>query len=121
MCDTMQVNKLLGHPSEGTTKKTANEASTVLTGDFRPCVEYSKTKACRRAVPKTTGSRATKHAERSFADLVGGMHVPSLGGSKYVMIFVGDRTRFKVVNVLNKNDATSAMRSFIAGYVTPGK
>ena len=77
--NTMKIYKLLGHPSEEITKKTARKVSIVLTCEFRSCVGCSKANAGRHALPKTTNSRATKQAERSFVELAGGSHVPDLG------------------------------------------
>ena len=46
----------------------------------------------------------------------------SLGGNCYVVIFVDDCTRFKVVKfVKKKSDTTAALLSLIAGYITPHK
>ena len=46
----------------------------------------------------------------------------SLGGSSYVVIFVDDCTRFKVVKfVKKKSDTTTALLSLIADYITPQK
>ena len=46
----------------------------------------------------------------------------SLGGNSYVVIFVDDCTRFKVVKfVKKKSDTTAALLSLIADYITPQK
>ena len=45
----------------------------------------------------------------------------SLGGNSYVVIFVGDCTRFKVVKFVKKSDTTAALLSLIADYITPQK
>ena len=46
----------------------------------------------------------------------------SLGGNSYVVIFVDDCTRFKVVKfVEKKSDTTAALLSLIADYITPQK
>ena len=46
----------------------------------------------------------------------------SLGGNSYVVIFVDDCTRFKVVKfVKKKSDTTAALLSLIAHYITPQK
>ena len=43
----------------------------------------------------------------------------SLGGNSYVVIFVDDCTRFKVVKfVEKKSDTTAALLSLIADYIT---
>ncbi|CAM9650472.1 unnamed protein product, partial [Ascophyllum nodosum] len=46
----------------------------------------------------------------------------SLGGNNYVVIFVDDYTRFKVVKVVKKkSDTTAALLSMVADYITPQK
>ena len=46
----------------------------------------------------------------------------SLGGNNYVVIFVDDYTRFKVVKfVKKKSDTTAALLSMVADYITPQK
>ena len=44
----------------------------------------------------------------------------SLGGKSYVVIFVDDCTRFKVVKLVKKkSNTTAALLSLIADYITP--
>ena len=44
----------------------------------------------------------------------------SLGGNSYVVIFVDDCTRFKVVKfVKKKSNTTAALLSLIVEYITP--
>ena len=46
----------------------------------------------------------------------------SLGGNSYVVIFVDDCTRFKVVKfVKKKSNTTAALLSLIADYIIPQK
>ena len=46
----------------------------------------------------------------------------SLGGNSYVVIFVDDCTRFKVIKfVRKKSDTTVALLSLVADYITPQK
>ena len=48
------------------------------------------------------------------------MPATSLGGSKYVMICVGNFLRFEIVRFLKKkSDATTALRNIVAEYITP--
>lgn len=118
--DIMKMHRLLGHPSEKITIDTAKMHGIQLTGGREPCIGCSKAKAQRHAVPKTTDTRATRKGERIFIDLGGPLHLESLGGSKYVAIFVDDCTRFKVTKFIEeKSDAVDALKSFIADYITP--
>ena len=48
-------------------------------------------------VPKMTDEIASVKIQRSFVDVGGPMKHSSLGGNYYVVIFVNDCTRFKVV------------------------
>ena len=45
----------------------------------------------------------------------------SLGGNSYVVTFVDDCTRFKVVKFVKESDTTAALLSLIADYITPQK
>ena len=46
----------------------------------------------------------------------------SLGGNSYVIIFVDDCTRFKMVKFVKKeSNTTAALLSLIADYITPQK
>ena len=50
------------------------------------------------------------------------MKQSSLGGNSYVVIFVDDCTRFKVVKFVKKNsDTAAALLSLIADYITRQK
>ena len=51
----------------------------------------------RHAVPKNTDERASVEGQRFFVDVGGPMKHSSLGENSYVIIFVDDCTRFKVV------------------------
>ena len=45
----------------------------------------------------------------------------SLGGNSYVVIFMDDCTRFKVVKFVKKSYTTAALLCLIAAYITPQK
>ena len=45
----------------------------------------------------------------------------SLGGNSYVISFVDDCTRFKVVKFVKKNNTTAALLSLIVDSITPQK
>ena len=47
------------------------------------------------------------------------MPTTSVGGSKYVMIYVDDFSRFKIVRFLKKSDTAAALTGIIAEYITP--
>ncbi|CAN0139877.1 unnamed protein product, partial [Ascophyllum nodosum] len=86
------------------------------------CETCFQVKAKRHAVPKKTDERASVKGQRFFVDVGGPMKHSSLGGNNYVVIFVDDYTRFKVVKfVKKKSDTTAALLSMVADYITPQK
>ena len=111
---------MLAHPSEDITRRTAEIMGIQTTGQWGTCEACLQAKAKRHAVPKMTNERAGKKGQRFYVDVRGPMKHSSLGGNSYVVIFVDDYTRFKVVKfVKKKSDTTAALLSFIADYITP--
>ena len=120
--DVMVVHRMLAHPSEDITRKTAEMMGIETTGQWGACETCFQAKAKRHAVPKKTDERASVRGQRFFVDVGGPMKHSSLGGNSYVVIFVDDCTRFKVVKfVKRKSDTTAALLSLIADYITPQK
>ncbi|CAN0151932.1 unnamed protein product, partial [Ascophyllum nodosum] len=120
--DVMEVHRMLVHPSEDITRKTVVMMGIEATGQWGACEMCFQIKAKRHAVPKKTDERASVRGQRLFVDVGGPMKHSSLGGNSYVVIFVNDCTRFKVVKfVKKKSDATAALLSLIADYITPQK
>ena len=116
----MEIHRPLGHPSEQITRDTAKKLGVELSGPYTPCVAYFKAKACRNTVPKSTNTRSTRRAGRFYVDLGGSMPATSLSCSKYVMIYVDDFSRSKIVLFLKKkSDAAAALRNIITEYITP--
>ena len=117
----MEVRRMLAHPSEDITRKTAEMMGIETTGQWGACETCLQAKAKRHAVPKKMDERASVKRQRFFIEVGGPMKHSSLGGS-YVVIFVDDCTRFKVVTfVKKKSNTTAALLSLIADYVTPQK
>ena len=86
---------MLAHPYPGITRKTAEAMGIATTDQWGSCEVCLKTKAKRHAVPKMTDERAS----------VGGpMTHSSLGGKNYVVFFVDDYTRFKVLKFVKKKE-----------------
>ena len=67
------------------------------TRQWGACETCFQAKAKRHAVPKKTDERASVRGQRFFVDMGGPMKHSSLGGNSYVVTFVDDCTRFKVV------------------------
>ena len=58
--------------------------------------------------------------QQFFVDVMGSMKHSNLSGNNYVMTFVEDYTRFKVVKfVKKKSDTTTALMCLIADDITP--
>ena len=120
--DVMEVHRMLAHPTEDITRKTAEMMGIETTGQWGACETCFQAKAKRHAVPKKTDEWARVRGQRFFVDVGGPMKHSSLGGNSYVVIFVDDCTRFKVVKfVKKKSDTTAALLSMIADYITPQK
>ena len=77
------------------------------TGQWGACETCFQAKAKRHAVPKKTDERASVKGQRFFVDVSGLMKDSSLGGNSYVVIFVDDYTRFKVVKFVKKKSNTT--------------
>ena len=110
--DVMEVHRMLAHPSEDITRKTAEMMGIETTGQWGACETCFQAKA----------KRARVKGQRFFVDVGGPMKHSSLDGSSYVIIFVDDCTRFKVVKfVKTKSNTTAALLSLVAEYITPQK
>ena len=120
--DVVEVRRMLAHPSEDITRKTADMMGIETTGQWGACETCFQVKAKRHAVLKKTDERASVKVQRFFVDAGVPMKHSSLGGNSYVVIFVDECTRFKVVKfVKKKSDTTAALLSLIADYITPQK
>ena len=116
----METHRRLGHPSEQITQDTAKQLGVELSGPWTPCVACSKTKTRSNAVTKSTNTRSSRRVGRFFVDLGDSIPTTSLDGSKYVIICVGEFSRFKVVRFLKKkSDTTTALRNTIVEYIIP--
>ena len=104
--DVMEVHRMLVHPSEDITKKTAEMMGMAQWGACETCFQA---KVKRHAVPKKTDERASVKGQRFFVDVGGPTKHSSLGGNSYVVIFVDDCTRFKVVKFVKKKSNTTAL------------
>ena len=119
--DVAEVHRMLAHPSEDITRKTAEMMGIETAGQWGACETCFQAKGKRHAVPKKTDERASVRGQRFFVDVGGPMKHLSLGGNSYVVIFVDDCTRFKVVKFVKNSDTTAALLSLIAEYITPQK
>ena len=120
--DVMEVHRMLAHPSENITRKTAEMMRIETTGQWEACETCFQAKAKQHGVSKKTDERASVKGQRVFIDMGGPMKHSGLGGNSYVVIFVDDCTRLKVVKfVKKKSNTTAALLSLIEDYITPQK
>lgn len=56
----------------------------------------------RHAVPKSTENRDDRGAGKLFIDLSGPFHETSLGGMKFVTLYIDDFSRYKFLRFLRK-------------------
>ena len=111
---------MLAHPSEDIMRKTAEMMGIETTSQWEACETCFQAKAKRHAVPKKTVERTSVRGQRFFVEVGGPMKHSSLGGNNFVVIFVDDCTRFKVVKfVKKKSNTTAALLSLIADCITP--
>lgn len=117
--DTMDVRRLMDHPSENIASMTAKMAGIKLTGKWSQCPELDVMKIHDHAVPKKVAPRASTRVTLLHVDLAGPMPATILRGSKYVMTMVGNYSRFKGIKFLKSKDYTTAtLQSYIADYTT---
>ena len=95
--DDMEVHRMLAHPSEDITRKATEMMGIETTGQWGACETCFQAKAKGHAAPKKTDGRASVRGQRFFVDVGGPMKHSSLGGNNYIVIFVDDCSRFKVV------------------------
>ena len=119
--DVTEIHRMLAHPSEDITRKTAEMIGIEMTCQWGASETCFQVKAKRHAVPKKTDEQASVRGQRFFVDVGGSMKHSSLGGNSYVVIFVDDCTRFKVVKFVKKSNTTAALLFLIADYITPQK
>ena len=83
--DVMEVHRMLAHPSEDMTRKTAEMMGIEMTGQWGACQTCFQAKAKRHAVPKKTDERASvrtrKIVERQAVEWVGGPKNTGGGGT----------------------------------------
>ena len=109
------------HVNEELLRATARKLGVTLTGKLNPCIGCSMAKGLRKAIHKTTSTRANKKLGRVFVDLCGPKPVSAAGGKRYMMIIRDDFTRFTWLKFLrNKLDAADAFKEFLADTRTEG-
>lgn len=120
--NTVDINELhvaLGHPSSSVTAATGAAAGYKVTGTLSPCDTCDVTKSRRHSVPKTTALEVDQPLELVACDLLGGSLPMSIGGSRYLQLFVDYKTRLAYPYFLKrKSDATQGLHAFMQNVAT---
>ena len=121
---TMDVNEfhnVCAHPHGGLLRTTAKRLGIELVGDMHTFTGCSMSKAIRKDISHETKRRSGKKLGRVFVDLGGRKGVASVGGKRYPMIVKDHFTkRAWMYFLMNKSDAGSAFRSFLASVRADG-
>ena len=77
------------------------------------CEACAKAKMHRVPVPKASRNRSSRPLQLVHSDMCGPMNVNSIGGSKYVLSFTGDYTKYVTVYFLkNKSEVLSKFQEY---------
>ena len=85
--DIVEVHRMLAHPSEDMTRKTAEMMGIETTDQWGACETCFQAKAKRHAVPQKTDERASVRGQRFFVD-VGGPIRPRVSGGTATSSFL---------------------------------
>ena len=82
--------------------------------ESRDCEACSLGKMQRKSLPKKSDNRATKVFEIVHTDICGPMQVDSAGGSRYILTFTDDFSRYTTVYVLKKkSEALNKFKHYV--------
>ncbi len=77
------------------------------------CVGCISGKGHRAPIPKTSTSRSTAVLDLVHSDVLGPVNVPSLGGSRYFIIFIDDYSKWTTVYTMrNKSESLECFKKF---------
>ena len=114
--DASLWHRRLGHLNMQDVRNTLGES---LTSDPSQCETCPLAKTTKASVPSSVGSygRATEPLYRVFSDVCGPMRTESLGGSRYVVSFIDDYSRFSVLYFIKlKSEVLNCFKRFRAEY-----
>ena len=84
------------------------------------CDECALGKQHAEPIAKVTVSRSTKPLNRVYTDIMGPLEIPSLRGSRYVITFIDDYSRYAVSKFMSTRDqALEKFKEFIAEVGSP--
>ena len=110
-------HRRMGHLNVQTLRKGLSEGvfegvENVASGSF-DCVSCAEGKQHKSSVPKVSSSGADELLGVIHSDVCGPMEVPSLGGARYFVTFIDDKSRFCQVSFLkNKSGVLDAFKRF---------
>jgi hypothetical protein len=116
--DINLFHKLYGHVSERYLRLLASRSKVVLTGKLQQCHVCSRVKLKRHTIGTKTSTRSKVYLERVFTDLAGPIQ-PSVGGAKYMQLFVDDFSRKQWVYFLKdktKESVHAATSQFLVDH-----
>ncbi|CAN0500258.1 unnamed protein product, partial [Discosporangium mesarthrocarpum] len=118
----IHLHRLLNHAGESRIRRTAKEQGIPVRGSLfkvHKCVGCSRAKIRRRAIPRSTETRAGTPYCRICIDLTG-PKPRTHGGNTYAMVIVDDASRYADIALLKKkNDAVGALRKWHKSTVIP--
>jgi transposase InsO family protein len=106
-----------GHPGqhilESISEHVVGISGALKNSNLKICQGCIYAKSHRQPFPKTSTNRATQLLERVHSDLCGPMPVPSLNGSRYILTFIDDASRYTRVYFLeHKGDTFVTFREY---------
>lgn len=116
--DTLKWHRRFGHLNFDDLKRLQIEnmvcgLSKTLTDSLKSCETCAKAKIHQVSHPPST-RRASAVLELIHSDICGPMNLPSLGGARYFITFIDDKTRYCEVKMLKqKSDALQAFKEYV--------
>ena len=89
-----QYHKVLGHPSEDTTRLTAKFYNLKLTRDWKVCTECALAKRMQRRLAREAEHTAEEPGGRMFLDL-SSLNFTTIGGNRHIGLLVDEYSRLK--------------------------
>ena len=89
-----EYHKVLGHPSEDTTRLTAKFYNLKLTRDWKVCTECALAKRMQRRLARETEQTAKEPGGRMFLDLAS-LNFTTMGGNRHIGLLVDEYSRLK--------------------------
>ena len=115
MVDIDHFHDSLVHAHSSVLKATALQHGNPLVGELAPCSECSMAKGTRASTPHHTTSRAAVPLDMVHIDTAGPFQ-ESLGGSRYVVMFIDSASRFQCPYG-TRDKSAAAILGVVQGFV----